>query len=84
MKINDPQKIQELLRGWGEPLTPAQARILLAREGYRVTQKALEAALGLTPLRSRANPRKRALKPLDDLPLTPQERAIFERCRRSR
>lgn len=82
MKIKDPQKIQELLSGL-DRITPAQAKILLAQEGYRVTQKALEAALKTAPSRPRAKPRKRALKSLDDLPLTPEERAIFERCRRS-
>jgi hypothetical protein len=87
-RINDPLALRDyLLRLSSETLTPAQARLLLASRGVRAQQKALEAALRMmaapvvsTPVKTR----RVRLKPLDDLPLTPQERAIMERLRRER
>ena len=59
--------------------------MLLASKGIRAQQKALEAALRMmaapaAPVKSR----RVRLKPLDDLPLTPEEREIMERLRRER
>lgn len=90
-RINDPFALRDCLeRLSNQPLTPAQARLVLAARGIRTTQKALEQALRLQPV-SFAAPatrqvatRRVRLKPLDDLPLTPEERAITERLRRER
>jgi len=86
-RINDPLALRDYLsRLSSEPLTPAQARLLLASRGIRAQQKALEAALRLMkdPALARAKTQRVRLKPLDDLPLTPKERAIMERLRRER
>lgn len=89
-RINDPLVLRDFLtRLASGPLTPAQARLLLASRGIRAQQKALEAALqgfgrvGL-PVPKQSKQRKPRLKPLDDLPLTPREREIMERLRRER
>ena len=80
-RINDPLALRDYLsRLTSEPLTPAQARLLLASRGVRAQQKALEAALRLM----KAPSRRARLRPLDDLPLTPKERAIMERLREER
>jgi len=75
-----------LARLSSEPLTPAQARLLLASRGIRAQQKALEAALRLmaAPAVAPVKTRRVRLKPLDDLPLTLREREIMERLRRER
>jgi len=86
-RINDPLALRELLsRLSGEPLTPAQARLLLASKGIRAQQKALEAALRLmaAPAVAPVKTRRVRLKPLDGLPLTPEEREIMERLRKER
>ena len=85
-RINDPLTLKDCLsRLSSEPLTLAQARLLLASRGLRAQRKALEAALRL--MKNPAAPAKSwrvRPKPLDDLPLTPQERAIMERLREER
>jgi hypothetical protein len=86
-RINDPLVLKDYLsRLSSETLTPAQARLLLASRGVRAQQKALEAALRMmaAPAVAPVKTRRVRLKPLDDLPLTPQERAIMERLRRER
>lgn len=88
-RINDPVILRDCLsRLASGPLTPAQARLLLASRGIRAQHKAVEAALqgfgrvGLpAPKQSKQRPH---LKSLDDLPLTPREREIMERLRRER
>lgn len=72
-RIEDPRALKEVLaRLSPEPLTPAQARLLLAGRGIRARQKVIEEAVW-GPVRRRS---------LDGLPLTPQERAVMERWRR--
>jgi len=86
-RINDPMVLRDFLaRLSSEPLTPAQARLLLASKGIRAQQKALEAALRMmaAPAVAPVKTRRVRLKPLDDLPLTPREREIMERLRRER
>ncbi|GIW31526.1 MAG: hypothetical protein KatS3mg071_1700 [Meiothermus sp.] len=121
-RINDPIALRDCLARLsdGSRLTVAQARLLLAAQGIRSTQKTVEAALRLrqgdrpaprqksaaepprakgravanpgtqkpspAPSKQPSAPAKKAvpLKPLDDLPLTPEERAIMERLRRER
>jgi hypothetical protein len=86
-RINDPLVLKDYLsRLSSEPLTPAQARLLLASRGVRAQQKALEAALRMmaAPAVAPTKTRRVRLKPLDDLPLTPEERAVMERLRRER
>jgi hypothetical protein len=86
-RINDPLVLRDYLsRLSSEPMTPAQARLLLASRGVRAQQKALEAALRMmaAPAVAPVKTRRVRLKPLDDLPLTPEERAIMERLRRER
>lgn len=87
-RINDPLVLRDFLaRLSSETLTPAQARLLLASRGVRAQQKALEAALRM--MRASVSPTREMthrvrLKPLDDLPLTPEERAIMKRLRKER
>jgi len=86
-RMDDPLAIKDCLSRLScEPLTPAQARLLLASRGIRAQKKALEAALRLMkdPAVTRVKTQRVRLKPLDDLPLTPKERAIMERLRRER
>jgi len=86
-RINDPLMLKDYLSQLtSETLTPAQARLLLASRGVRAQQKALEAALRLmaAPAVAPVKTRRVRLKPLDDLPLTPEERAVMERLRRER
>jgi hypothetical protein len=86
-RINDPLALRDYLsRLTSETLTPAQARLLLAARGIRAQKKAVETALRLMrdPAVAPAKSRRVRLKPLDDLPLTPEERAIMERLRRER
>lgn len=90
-RINDPFVLRDCLdRLSNGRLTPAQARLVLAARGIRATQKALEQALQLqlaglgAPATQQVATRRVPLKPLDDLPLTPEERAIMERLRRER
>ena len=86
-RINDPLTLKDCLsRLSSEPLTLAQARLLLASRGLRAQRKALEAALRLMKgsAVARVKTRRTRLIPLDDLPLTPQERAIMERLREER
>jgi len=89
-RINDPVILRDCLHRLASgPLTPAQARLLLASRGIRAQHKAGEAALqgfgrvGL-PAPKQSKQRKPRLKSLDDLPLTPREREIMERLRRER
>jgi len=83
-RINDPLVLRELLaRLSSEPLTPAQARLLLASKGIRAERKALEEVLRLMRESVKKTQQTR-LKSLDGLPLTPEERAIMERLRRQR
>lgn len=85
-RIRDPLVLREHLRKLckqsSTKVTPAQARMMLAAQGIRATQEALEEALRAGP--KRQVKRRVQLKPLDDLPLTPQERAIMERLRQAR
>lgn len=90
-RINDPLVLRDYLsRLSSEPMTPAQARLLLASRGVRAQQKALEAALAAfggraaQPPRTKPEPARPRLKSLDDLPLTPEEREIMERLRKER
>lgn len=86
-RINDPLALRDYLsRLTNETLTPAQARLLLASRGVRAQQKALEAALRMmkAPAVAPAKTQRARIKSLDDLPLTPQERAIMERLRKER
>jgi hypothetical protein len=70
-RIEDPMALREYLsRLSSGPLTPAQARLVLAARGVRARRKVVEAALGL-PAPS-----------LDDLPLTQEERRVVERLRK--
>jgi hypothetical protein len=92
-RINDPVVVHQYLVRLTDNLkylTVAQARLLLASRGIRCQHKAVKAALKLPvavativpqPL---PKPKKVRLKPLDDLPLTPKEREIMERLRRTR
>lgn len=93
-RINDPVVVHQYLVRLTDNLkylTVAQARSMLAARGIRCQHKAVKAALKLPadaiativppPL---PEPKKVRLKPLDDLPLTPQEREIMERLRRRR
>ena len=86
-RINDPLALRDYLsRLSSEPLTPAQARLLLASRGIRAQRKALEAALRLMKgsAVAPAKTRRARLIPLDNLPLTQEERAIMERLRKER
>jgi hypothetical protein len=86
-RINDPLALKDYLsRLTSEPLTPAQARLLLASRGVRAQKKAVEAALRMMrdPAVAPAKTRRMRFIPLDNLPLTPQERAIMERLREER
>ena len=85
-RINDPMVLRDFLaRLSSEPLTLAQARLLLASRGIRAQRKALEAALRLMKASAApAKTRRTRLIPLDNLPLTPQERAVMERLREER
>ena len=85
-RINDPMVLRDFLARLSPgPLTPAQARLLLASRGIRAQQKALEAALRLMKASAApAKTRRTRLIPLDNLPLTPEERAIMERLREER
>jgi len=86
-RINDPLTLKDCLsRLSSEPLTLAQARLLLASRGLRAQRKALEAALRLMKgsAVARVKTRRTRLIPLDNLPLTQEERAIMERLREER
>jgi hypothetical protein len=75
-QINDPLILKARLEEAGlKRFTLDKARWVLAARGIRSTPQAIREALQML------NPGPR-LKPLDDLPLTPQERAIMERLRR--
>lgn len=80
-RIEDPYTLREVLaRLSDEPLTPAQARLLLAERGIRARQKVVEEAVWGQPRRKRRATVRRAS--LDELPLTQEERAAMERWRR--
>ncbi|ADH65332.1 hypothetical protein Mesil_3537 (plasmid) [Allomeiothermus silvanus DSM 9946] len=80
-RIDDPFVLRDCLERFsGEPLTPAQARLLLAARGIRARQKIIEEAVWGAPKRKRRAVVRRAS--LEELPLTPQERASLERWRR--
>lgn len=86
-RIDNPYTLKEVLARLSEgPLTPAQARLLLASRGIRAQQKVVEAALRMmkAPAVAPAKTQRARIKSLDDLPLTPQERAVMERLRRKR
>lgn len=83
-RIEDPFALWNCLERFSaQSLTPAQARLVLAARGIRTTRKVLEQALRLKeqPVVVASAPRRARLKPLEDLPLTPEERAIMERLR---
>lgn len=80
-RIDDPYALKEVLARLSEgPLTPAQARLLLASRGIRARQKVVEEAVWGPPRRKRRASVRRAS--LEELPLTPEERAAMERWRR--
>jgi hypothetical protein len=71
-RIEDPMALREYLsRLSSGPLTPAQARMVLAARGVRARRKVVEAALKMP-----------APPSLDELPLTQEERRVMERLRK--
>jgi len=86
-RIEDPFALRSCLERFSaQSLTPVQARMVLAARGIRTTRKALEQALRFKEqaVAGASAPRRVRLKPLDDLPLTPEERAIMERLRQGK
>lgn len=68
-RINDPYILKEVLaRLSDEPLTPAQARLLLAARGIRARQKIIEKVVWGAPKRKRRTVIRQAS--LEELPLT--------------